>query len=143
MPETRPLRFAHGIGLAAAVPYIAVLFWFAAALRTAQSEERSWLKFVTTIIAVVGYPLAIVFCLALFAIAVKVQGRSGRTDVRPYILWGVGGAVVLLAFLWLGGPRSAVTAGNLAGMVVAVIIGGVTGAAFWLGAIHGGRQGGM
>lgn len=140
MPETRPLRFAHGIGLAAAIPYIAVLVWFAGASRMAQSEERAWLKFVMTIIAVVGYPLAIVFCLAVFGSAVMVQRRSVRTDMRPYVVWGLGGAVVLLATMWLGGPRSAVTAGNLAGMAVAVIIGGVSGAAFWFGALRGGRD---
>jgi drug/metabolite transporter (DMT)-like permease len=99
------------------------------------------LKFLLTIIAVVGYPLAIVFCLALFGIAVMVQRRSLRTDVWPYILWGLGGAVVLLASLWVGGPRSTVTAGDLAGMAVAVIIGGVSGAAFWFGAIRSRRQG--
>lgn len=141
MSETGPPRFAHGIGLAAAIPYVAVLVTFAGAFRTAQSEERAMLKFLLTIIAVVGYPLIIIICMALFGIAVLVQRRSLRSDVWPYILWGIGGTVVLLATLWAGGPRSAVTTGNIAGMAVAVIIGGVSGAAFWFGAIRSPRQG--
>ena len=140
MSETRPPRFAHGIGLAAAIPYIAVLVTFAGAFRMAQSEERAMLKFLFTIIAVVGYPLTIVICMALFGVAVLVQRRSLRSDVWPYILWGIGGTVVLLASLWVGGPRSTVTAGDLAGMAVAVIIGGVSGAAFWFAAIRRGRD---
>ncbi|MGH7449064.1 MAG: hypothetical protein ACRELT_15940 [Longimicrobiales bacterium] len=126
-------RFAHGLALAAFVPYAAMLLVYADAFRKAEAEELAMLKFVAMFVVIAGYPLMLLLCMAVFGAAFLIH-RSRRSDVWPYVLWGAGGAAAFLFVLWFGGPRSSL-ADDIFGVVVAIVIGGVSGAAFWAGAI--------
>ena len=133
--------FAHGLAAAAAVPYGSMLVAFAASLAAAQGEERAMLKFVTLILGFLGYPLALLLCLAVFGPAFLAQRHSRRGGMWYYILWGVAGATALSFLVWIGGPRSPLGADAVADMLMVVAVGGTAGAAFRLGGARFGSTG--
>lgn len=138
----RPIRprFANGVALAAAVPYLCLMASFAASRRAAEPHERAFLGFVGTIVALAGVPLFLLVSLAVFGASAWTCRRRGLAGPWPHVIWGAAAflllGVALLESRGLVAPR----AEDVRILAAVAGVGAAAGAAFWAGAVRS-RQG--
>lgn len=134
MTSARP-RFAHGVALAAAVPYATCMILLLTSLDGLGPEELAFRKFVATVIGFVGVPLSILLAALVFGIGRAVLQRVRLSGPWPYAAWGLLSALFLVVVLLLL-PPSRSPSGELPSALLASLVGAVAGAAFWVGAVR-------
>lgn len=136
MADAGQARFAHGVLLAALVPYLTVMGMLLVSMPRLQGEERAFRVFVATIVAFAGVPVFLLMAIAVFGVALLVLSRTGVFATGAYALWGAGSALLLVIVMAIGGPGGTL-ADDLPALLLFLAVGAASGAAFRAGALRG------
>lgn len=128
-------RFAHGVALAALIPYAAIMGVLLLSMQGLEGEERAFRVFVTTIIGFAGVPIFVVAAVGVFGAALLALPRAGLDGTAAYASWGAGSALLLFLLMTLGGPSGSV-ADELPALIIFLAVGAASGAAFHAGALR-------
>ena len=128
-------RFAHGVALAALIPYAAMMGVLLLSMRGLEGEERAFRMFVTTIVGFAGVPIFVVAAVGVFGAAQLVLTRAGLDGTGAYTAWGAGSAFLLFLLMTLGGPSGSVV-DELPALMVFLAVGAASGTAFRAGALR-------
>ena len=128
-------RFAHGVALAATIPYATLMAIMLFSMVRLDGEERAFSVFVTTIVGVAGVPIFLIAAVAVFGAALLVLPRAGMDGIAAYAAWGAGSALLLFVVMAVGGPGGSLP-DDLPALLAFVAVGATAGAAFHAGALR-------